>query len=175
MVILYWRSWWSPERGSECSDWKSQDAGGWRTGPARLHRPRIGFRDERTVDGRAGHWWRTWATWGPASPTPLSPPGWGSLVCSCSQWRSFLEVAELGTWLSWSEELKMVVKTGASWSAQCFRLEDDTASGPAALRLFCFPKSRFTSRSSTMKGGGRAAWPVGEAVTGVEFRRSNRA
>ena len=61
-----------------------------------------------------------------------------------------------GTWLSWREEVKMVVKTAASWSAQCFRVEDGKLLGSAAWRLFCFPKSRLTSRSSTMKGGGRA-------------------
>ena len=105
-----------------------------------------------------------------------------------------------GTWLSWREELKIVMKTAASWSAQCFRVEDDrhtvratlraplsgtflqgrkdvlnlcleVTSGPAAVWLFCFPKSHLTSHSSTMKGGGRAALPGGgEAVTGVEFR-----
>ena len=79
-----------------------------------------------------------------------------------------------GTWLSWSEELKIAVKTGASWSAQCFRVEEDTPSGPAALRLFCSPNNLLTSHSSPMKGGGNAASPAGEGETHVALRRSKR-
>ena len=69
-----------------------------------------------------------------------------------------------GTWLSWRE-----LKTGARWSVQCFRVEDDTLSGSAALRLFCFSKSHLTLRSSIMKGDERVVAPGGEAVTGQEW------
>ena len=52
----------------------------------RLHHPWISFHDKQTVEGWAGHWWRTWATSGPAAPTPSSPlRWWGPLVCS-SEW-----------------------------------------------------------------------------------------
>ena len=63
--------------------------------------------------------------------------------------------------------------TGASWSlqhrAQCFKVEEETLSGPAALQLFCFLKSCLTLHSSMMKGDGRAEklWQ--------ECRWSNRA
>lgn len=66
----------------------------------------------------------------------------------------------------------MVVKTGASWSVQCFKVEDDTLSAPAAMRLFCFPKSHLTLCSSVMKGDERVVALGGEAVAGVEFRWS---
>ena len=69
-----------------------------------------------------------------------------------------------GAWLSWREELKMVVKTEVIWSVQCFRVEDNTPSEPAALQLFCFLKSYLTPCSSTMKGGGRVVVLDGEAV-----------
>ena len=71
--------------------------------------------------------------------------------------------------------MKMVVKTGASWSVQCFRMEDTTPSGPAALQLFCFPKSYLTPCSSAMKGGGRVAVLDGEAVMVKSVNNSTMA
>ena len=65
---------------------------------------------------------------------------------------------------------ELSVKTGESWSAQCFSTEVETLSGPTAFLLFCFLKSFFTADSSTIKGGGSGvAGSGGEAVTGVVF------
>ena len=54
---------------------------------------------------------------------------------------------QAGTWHDFSEELKMSVNTGDSCSAQCFRMDGETASGPVALRGFCLLKSLKTSLS----------------------------
>ena len=69
----------------------------------------------------------------------------------------------------------MVVKTEAIWSVQCFRVEDNTPSGPAALQLFCFLKSYLTPCSSTMKGGGRVVVLDGEAVMVRSVNKSTMA
>ena len=45
-----------------------------------------------------------------------------------------------GTWQVSREMLKMSVNTGDSWSAQCFRVDGETESGPAVLRGFCLLK-----------------------------------
>ena len=52
-----------------------------------------------------------------------------------------------------SEALKMLVNTGASWSAQCFRADGETESGPAAFRGFGLLNRFFTCLSVTEKGG----------------------
>ena len=52
--------------------------------------------------------------------------------------------------------LKIPVNTGDNWSAQCFRVAGETASGSAALRGFCALKSQLTSPSwmeRVVKGG----------------------
>ena len=54
---------------------------------------------------------------------------------------------QAGTWHDFSEELKMSVNTGDSCSAQCFRMDGETESGPVALRGFCLLKSLKTSLS----------------------------
>ena len=165
MVLLFWRRCWSPGRGRERSDWEGQDAGRWRTGQVRLLRPRIGFGDKQTVEGRAGQWWQTWAVSGPAAPTPSSPPRWGPpLVCSRSEWQSLVSWAPWWWWRPWSSAVPGWAggKNWRSWWRQrpaslhnvSRRRTTDTSSGPAAVWLFCFPKSHRTSHSSaTMKGG----------------------
>ena len=64
-----------------------------------------------------------------------------------------------------------MVKIGASWSAQCFRVEEETLSGPAALWMFYFLNNQLTSYTSTMKGGESKASLGGEAVKHVVFRQ----
>ena len=47
----------------------------------------------------------------------------------------------------------MSLNTGASWSAQNFRMEGETTSGPAAFRGFCLLNRRFTSLTETERCG----------------------
>ena len=49
-----------------------------------------------------------------------------------------------GTWHVSREVLNMLVNTGDSWSAQCFRVGGETESGPAALRGFYLLNSLLT-------------------------------
>ncbi len=46
-----------------------------------------------------------------------------------------------GTWHFSKEVLKISVSTGDSWSAQYFRMDGETESGPAAFRGFCLLKT----------------------------------
>lgn len=54
---------------------------------------------------------------------------------------------QAGTWHISKEVLKISVNTGDSWSAQCFKVDGETESGPAAFRGFCLLKILFTSLS----------------------------
>jgi len=62
-------------------------------------------------------------------------------------WPRLMWWKQAGTWHVSREVLKMSVNTGDSWSAQCFRVEGETESGPAAFRGFCFLNSLLTSLS----------------------------
>lgn len=51
-----------------------------------------------------------------------------------------------------SEVLKISVNTRDSWSAQCFRVDGETESGPAALWRFCLLYCLLTSLSRIERG-----------------------
>ena len=57
------------------------------------------------------------------------------------------DLKQAGMWHVSSEVLNMSVNTRDSWSAQCFRVEGETESGPAALQTFCLLNSLLTSLS----------------------------
>ena len=57
-----------------------------------------------------------------------------------------------GTWHCFKLALKMLVKTGASWLAQCFNVAEDIPSGPDALRQFWRRKSFSASQVAIDRG-----------------------
>ncbi|XP_037395037.1 uncharacterized protein LOC108423841 [Pygocentrus nattereri] len=64
------------------------------------------------------------------------------------------DLKQAGTWHDSREELKIPVKTGASSSAQCLKVAEDTESGPEALCGFSLLNSLFTSSSWTERAEG---------------------
>ena len=54
------------------------------------------------------------------------------------------DLKQAGTIQSWSDQLKMEVRIGVSWSAQCFNVADDRPSGPAAFLGFCLRSNSLT-------------------------------
>jgi len=61
---------------------------------------------------------------------------------------------QAGTWHVSSEVLKMSVNTGDSWSEQCFKVDGETDSAPAAFCLLKMTSLSWMERVVTEVGGG---------------------
>ncbi len=95
------------------------------------------------------------------------------------------DLKQAGTCYVSTEVLKMSMNTGDSWSAQCFRVDGETESVPAALRGFCLLKIPLTSVSKMENGftvgwgqGASEVWSCGEVqapagVGEVELKACN--